>query len=345
MMPGTSYSYFREYAYPLCVSFFLCLSLTKLIIILLTRHKKFQPIRVEGPETHKAKAKTPTMGGLAISLSIAVSMLLFCNIRQYYNIIALILIVSFSLIGFLDDMMKVFFNDTKGFQGIKKLFLQLTITLLCMLYLCYSNQDYIDFGIKLPLINITIPFWYLMPLVYTLIICGSSNASNITDGLDGLLSIPVIFIAISILTVVFMFCSGSKFTNINLSYSLLNDLAKILFAVVGAFAAFMLYNRHPAKIFMGDVGSLMIGALLCYISVLLKIEIIYAVMAALFIGEIFSTILQVGYFKLTKGKRLFKMAPFHHHLEKSGWAEVKVTRTLWIFNFICCLAGIILIFL
>lgn len=334
-----------EYTYPLGVSFFLCLLLTKLIIFLLTRHKKFQPIRVEGPETHKTKVRTPTMGGLAMSFSIAASILLFCDIKQYYDIVALILIISFSFVGFLDDMIKVFFNNTKGFQGTKKLFLQLTITLFCMLYLCYSNQDYIDFGIKLPIINITIPFWHLMPMIYTLIICGSSNASNITDGLDGLLSIPVIFIALAMLMVVFTFYNGLKFVDIDLNYSLLNDLTKILLAIIGAFSAFMLYNKHPAKIFMGDVGSLMIGALLCYISILLKIEVIYAVMALLFIGEILSTILQVSYFKLTKGKRLFKMAPFHHHLEKSGWTETKVTRTLWAFNFICCLLGLILIYL
>ena len=119
----------------------------------------------------------------------------------------------------------------------------------------------------------------------------------------------------------------------------------ILSAIIGAFSAFMIYNKHPAKIFMGDVGSLMIGAVLCYISILLKVEIIYAIMALLFIIEIFSTILQVCYFKITNGRRLFKMAPFHHHLEKSGWSEIKVTGSLWVFNLICCLIGLSLVIL
>lgn len=344
-MFDTSSILFKECMYSLYTSFFLCLTLVKFVIIFLKKNKKFQPIRIEGPETHKVKAKTPTMGGLAISLSIVIPIVLFCDIKQYYNVILLILLVSFSFIGLLDDIVKVFYNNTNGFQGSKKLFLQLTITLFCMLYLCYSNQDYINFGIKIPILNISIPFLYLTPIVYTLIICGSSNASNITDGLDGLLSVPVILITASTLLIILSFFNGIKYTNIDINYYMLRDLTKVLFSIIGAFSAFMFYNKHPAKIFMGDVGSLMIGAILCYISILLKIEIIYAIMALLFIVEIFSTILQVTYFKFTKGKRLFKMAPFHHHLEKSGWPESRVTKTLWVFNLFYCLVGLILFFL
>lgn len=335
----------KDYIYVTCISFLLCFVLTKIIIVMLKKHKKFQPIRIEGPETHQAKAKTPTMGGCAISLSIIVPIILFCDIKKYYILIILILITSFSFIGLLDDIIKVFFNNTKGFQGSKKLFLQLTITTICMLYLCYSNQDYIDFGIKLPILNKSIPFLYLTPMIYTLIICGSSNASNITDGLDGLLSIPIILISISIILIINFSLNNIKFTNIYISNQMLNDLCIILFAIIGAFSAFMFYNKYPAKIFMGDVGSLMIGATLCYIAILLKIEMIYAIMALLFIIEIFSSILQVCYFRLTNGKRLFKMAPFHHHLEKSGWSEVKVTITLWTFSLICCIGGLILFYL
>ena len=331
--------------YSASLSFVVCLLLTKIIMILLKKHSKFQPIRVEGPETHFVKTKTPTMGGIAISLSIIVSLLTFCNTRNYYVFAMLILIITFSLIGLADDVIKVFFNNTKGFQGSKKLFLQLTITMITMLYLCYANQDYIDYGIKIPLLELNIPLLYLTPLVYTMIICGSSNASNITDGLDGLLSVPVIIISISFLIIIRHFYNGIKFTDIYTNDQMLDELSMILSAIIGAFSAFMIYNKHPAKIFMGDVGSLMIGAVLCYISILLKVEIIYAIMALLFIIEIFSTILQVCYFKITNGRRLFKMAPFHHYLEKSGWSEIKVTGSLWFFNLICCLIGLSLIIL
>ncbi len=310
----------------------------KYFIILLKKHNKFQPIREEGPTNHLiTKAKTPTMGGAIISISLIIGILLFCNLKLSSILITICLIFTFSIIGLLDDLIKVFFNNTKGFQGSKKLILQLLITSICMLYLGYSNYEYLNSGVILPLFDVEIPLGNLILTFYTFIICGSSNAANITDGLDGLLSVPIIIISTTLFIITLLLMNNyHSLYIIQPSYDLLYNILIILILIITIFSTFMIYNHHPAKIFMGDVGSLMIGAVLCYISILLKIEILYGIMSFLFIFEISSTIIQIAYFKLTKGKRIFKMAPFHHHLEKCGWSENKIVFSMWIFTFICC---------
>jgi phospho-N-acetylmuramoyl-pentapeptide-transferase len=316
----------------------------KYFILLLKKHKKFQPIRVEGPESHYIKQKTPTMGGLIINISLLINILLFCNLKSPYVLIAVGLIVIYSMVGLSDDVIKVFYNNTKGFAGAKKLILQSAVTAIFILYLCYVDKNYLSYGIFLPLFNITIPFGSFIVAVYLLIICGSSNAANITDGLDGLLSVPVIMIATSFLVMILFMFRGHNFSGVTVDESLLRDLSIILVGIIAVFSSFMIYNHHPAKIFMGDVGSLPIGAIFCYISILLKVEILYAIMSILFIVEIMSSIIQVVYFKMTNGKRIFKMAPIHHHFEKCGFSETQIVHSMWLFTFACCAVALGLYF-
>lgn len=324
--------------YVCILSFFISFFGLKYFIILLKKHNKFQPIRVEGPESHiLTKAKTPTMGGVIMTLSILTSILCFCNLKLPYIQVMIGFIIIFSIVGLLDDVFKVFLNNTKGFAGAKKLIIQLITASAGVLYLMSYNTDYLSYQIYLPIFNCELNFGIFIAAIYVLIICGSSNASNITDGLDGLLSIPVILISITYAIIVALMLNGYYFSEIAISNELLWNILIVLCSIIASFSCFMIYNHHPAKIFMGDVASLMIGALLCYISILLKVEILYGIMSILFIVEIMSSVLQVACYKITHGqKRIFKMAPFHHHLEKCNWSETKIVWSMWAFVFVCC---------
>ena len=324
------YKYFNTDWYLLIV--FLCNFLLSTVLInslikLLKKHSKFQPIREEGPKTHFKKTKTPTMGGLAFNLSMLVNMFLFCDLSSYYTWITIFLFVSFSLIGLADDIIKVFFRDSFGFRGSIKLILELLVGIISLFALAYFDGTYTATNIKIPLFNnwldlgiIAFPF-FIMALV------GSANATNITDGLDGLLSIPIIIIS-SFLAI---YVIKSNF-NIDFSNNIINIILVLLILISSSFIAFLIFNKHPAKIFMGDVGSLSIGALLFFIAYSLKIELFYAIMGLLFIIELTSTTLQILSYKLFK-KRIFKMAPIHHHFEKCGWSETKVVGCFWAFPF------------
>jgi phospho-N-acetylmuramoyl-pentapeptide-transferase len=308
------------------------------------KYSKFQPIRAEGPKTHQKKAKTPTMGGVVIVLAIVLNILLFCNLNSPHIAVAVFLLLIFFAIGLVDDIIKVFYSDSNGFKGSWKLLLQIFFVGIAVLYLCYRDTRYLTAGVALPIFNAVIPLGILTPAFYVLIMCGSSNAANFTDGLDGLLAIPVIIISTVFLISAALLSNGCSYHGVQFDGKILQDIIVMMISVIAAFSSFFIYNRHPAKIFMGDTGSLMIGALLCYTAILLKIEIIYALAALLFIVEILSTMLQVAYFRITNGKRLLKMAPFHHHLEKIGWSEKKVVVSMWIFNLICCSVAFMLFY-
>jgi phospho-N-acetylmuramoyl-pentapeptide-transferase len=305
------------------------------------KHRKFQPIRAEGPESHQKKVGTPTMAGLAVSLVILLDMILFCDLGSPQIQVAIYFVIVFSAIGLADDVLKVFWDNPKGFQGSKKLVLQLLLTAGGILYLFYRNPEYLSSDLLLPF-GLRFPLYALAPVFYVLIICGSSNAANMTDGLDGLLAVPVMAIGVTMLATL-VTPWGQHYFSAMLDRRLLFDLIIILTAIVASFGGFLVYNIHPAKVFLGDVGSLMIGSLLCYIAILLGIELAYGLMATLFIVEILSTVLQIGCFKIT-GRRLFKMAPFHHHLEKSGMAEKKVVTMLWFFNLGCCFFAFLMLY-
>ena len=320
-----------------------CLGINFLIKSL-KKHHKFQPIRVEGPESHMLKAKTPTMGGLAFNLSMILSILLFCNLRLQTTYMFITIILGFGLIGLIDDIMKVFFNDTIGFKGYIKLILEIALASIVLMWCIYQNNVYLTNSFLFPFFNKWISFGFLA-LPFTIIaMAGSSNATNITDGLDGLLSMPIIFVSLTLLSIVLFFLNENQINNLIFIDEIeLINIAKLLVIIIGAFSAFLCFNKHPAKIFMGDVGSLTIGALLFFIAFLLKIELYYAIMALLFIVELSSTFLQVLFYKITK-KRIFKMAPIHHHFEKSGWPETKVVACFWGFSLISCLLSLLLLF-
>jgi phospho-N-acetylmuramoyl-pentapeptide-transferase len=324
-------------------SFIFCVLGIKILLHYMRKYRKFQPIRIEGPESHQKKAKTPTMAGIVVSLSLLFNITLFCDLKSPQILVALGLIAAFSCIGLLDDVIKVFYDDTNGFRGSKKLILQLLSAATGILYLCLRNPEYASVSLLIPLTNLRVPLYILTPAFYMLIVCGSSNAANMTDGLDGLLAVPVILISATFMAMLTIPGSRQYFYGL-LGRDAVFDLTMVIASTMASFCGFLIYNIHPAKIFLGDVGSLMVGALLCYIAILLRVELIYALMATLFIVEILSTMLQIGYYKITKGRRLFRMAPFHHHLEKSGMSEISVVNRLWFFSLVCCLLALALLY-
>lgn len=321
-------------------NFLLSSFLTKALILVLKKHSKFQPIRTDGPRAHLHKARTPTMGGLAFNASAIISILLFCDLHLCYTWIGLFLFVSFSLIGLIDDAMKIFLGDSFGFRGSVKLILELTIGAIAILALAYFDQNYMMSSMKLPLFNVWLDFGIIGFPFFLIALVGSANATNVTDGLDGLLSIPVVIITL----LLFLYVIYSKNFNIELTKNLINLILTELLIICSSFLSFFTFNKHPARIFMGDVGSLSIGAFLFFIAYLLKIELFYAVMGMLFVIELTSTALQVFYHIAFK-KRIFKMAPLHHHFEKCGINEVDVVKYFWIFSAFTSLVGFALVLL
>jgi phospho-N-acetylmuramoyl-pentapeptide-transferase len=308
---------------------------------------EYQPIRnaVYGYEVtvdHSKKAKTPTMAGAVIIGSVLLNILLFTHLKSNTTIGYLILIISFGFVGFLDDFIKVYYGLYDGFQGSKKLIIQAVFSAIVSMLIIYDNINYLTLPVFIPILNINLYLDICTACFFIIIIIGSSNATNITDGLDGLLSVPVILICLTFIFIILFDLFDIKQLPIILDKNVLMDIVIILLSIASCFAGFLFFNIHPAKIFMGDVGSLFVGAVLCYTSILLKIEFLYALMALLFIWEIFTSALQVSYYRITEGKRIFKMAPFHHHLEKCGWSEKKIVHTMWGFCFGCCLLSIII---
>lgn len=312
----------------------------KYLISYLKSHEAFQPIRVEGPEGHLiTKQKTPTMGGIVLSLAVLCSGLLFCKPDDIYVIGALIISTSFAIIGLIDDVIKVFYKNTNGFKGSIKFILQVLISGMVILWLLDSGSSIMnDQSIFIPYFKVMLYIGILfIPFLITVIV-GSTNAVNLTDGLDGLVIVPVMICAF-VMGLISIFASQDMIF-VRANQDNLSQLSIICSAVIGSGFGFFLYNRHPAKIFMGDVGSLMYGSLLGCLAVMLGHEIFYAIAGLLFVIEASSSILQVASYKLFK-KRIFKMAPIHHHFEKMGWSERKVVYVFWSFSVICMLIAIL----
>jgi phospho-N-acetylmuramoyl-pentapeptide-transferase len=310
---------------------------------------EYQPIRkvelgFEVTVDHSKKAKTPTMGGVVIVGVILLNILLFTRITSYQIIGYLLLTLSFAFVGFLDDFVKIYYGLYDGFQGSKKLIIQVVFAAIVSILIIADNINYFNLPIFVPILNITVHLDIFGACFFILIITGSSNATNITDGLDGLLSVPIILICLTFISIIALDLSGVKPLPLMLEKKELVDIIVVLSSMASCFAGFLVFNLHPAKIFMGDVGSLFGGAVLCYTAILLKIEFLYAIMALLFIWEIFTSALQVSYYRMSGGKRIFKMAPFHHHLEKSGWSEKKIVWTMWGFCLGCCLLSVVVYF-
>lgn len=311
------------------------------------KKKKFgDSIREEGPESHYSKQGTPTMGGLLIILSILFSISISGNFTNKFNIFLFFMTIIFSSIGFYDDYLKLT-QSKKGLSGKKKLLAQTFMTLIVFIFIYKFGlvNNTIDFSIINPFVKKS--YIYIGPFVFFLfmffVIVGTSNALNLTDGLDGLLSSQVVVVSACLILISYATGHYNIATYINTYY--IKDAAEItvfLASIVGGFLGFLWYNFYPAQVFMGDVGSLTIGGLLGTIFILLKQELLLPIMGIIFFVEALSVMIQVYSFKKYK-KRVFKMAPIHHHFEKLGMPETKVTIRFLIVTIIFCLFALIIL--
>ncbi len=340
------------------------------VIRRLTELKIGQPVRGYGLETHLSKSGTPTMGGVLILMSIAVSTLLWFDLSNRFVWIVLMVTLGFGAIGWVDDWRKVVNKDPEGMRSREKYFWQSVIGLLAALYLVFSISEssnlkvfelFINWvrsgfdvdlppkaGLQLPFFKeVSYPLGVLGFVVLTyLVIVGSSNAVNLTDGLDGLAIMPVVMVGSAL--GVFAYVTGSSVYSRYLFFPYIPGSGELLIfcaAMAGAGLAFLWFNAHPAQVFMGDVGALALGGALGTIAVIVRQEIVLAIMGGIFVAEAFSVMLQVAYFKYTKkrfgtGRRILKMAPLHHHFEKSGWQETQVVVRFWIITMLLCLIGL-----
>jgi phospho-N-acetylmuramoyl-pentapeptide-transferase len=340
------------------------------VIRRLTSLKIGQPIRGYGMESHLSKSGTPTMGGVLILLSIAISTLLWFDLSNRFVWIVLIVTLGFGAIGWVDDWRKVVNKDPEGMRSREKYLWQSVIGLLAALCLVFSisensNARVLDlfvqwvmsgFEVSLPLkAGLQVPFFKEITyplgvlgfvLLTYLVIVGSSNAVNLTDGLDGLAIMPVVMVGSAL--GVFAYVTGSSVYSKYLFFPHIPGSGELLIfcaAMAGAGLAFLWFNTHPAQVFMGDVGALALGAALGTIAVIVRAEIVLAIMGGIFVVEALSVMAQVTYFKYTKkkygeGRRILKMAPLHHHFEKSGWKETQVVVRFWIITMLLCLVGL-----
>ena len=316
--------------YASLTAFFICFLLGPWIIRKLSGLQVGQYIRDDGPQSHLSKAGTPTMGGLLIVFSIVASTLLWSDLTNYFTWIVLFVIISYGLVGFIDDYLMQIKKRNKGLNVRNKLMLQFGLALITG-YLVYASPDFST--------QVTIPFFKkLSPdlgwgyiLFAAFVIVGASNAVNLTDGLDGLAIGPVIIAAATYM--IFAYVAGhikiADYLQINYVVGS-GEVAILCGTLAGAGMGFLWFNSYPAQIFMGDVGSLSLGAGLGTIAVITKQEILLVLVGGLFVVEALSVIFQVGFFKMTSGRRIFKMAPLHHHFELKGWPEPKVIVRFWI---------------
>ncbi|WP_099468541.1 phospho-N-acetylmuramoyl-pentapeptide-transferase [Konateibacter massiliensis] len=293
------------------------------VIKYLTKLKAGQTVRDDGPQTHLKKTGTPTMGGVLILLSIVIVSLFY--IQRYPKIIPILFVtLGFGIIGFLDDYIKVVLKRSLGLTAVQKMAGEIMVTVIFAYYLInftdvglemlvpFTNGAYIDIGVL------------AIPLMFIAII-GTVNGVNFTDGLDGLASSVTVLVAAFFSLAAIMKGSGVE---------------PITCAVVGSLLGFLLFNAHPARVFMGDTGSLALGGFVAATAYMLKMPLFILIVGLIYLVEVMSVILQVSYFKLTHGKRIFKMAPIHHHFELCGWAETKVVTIFTIITAILCLIGL-----
>ena len=340
------------------------------VIRKLTELKIGQPVRGYAMETHLSKSGTPTMGGVLILFAIAISTLLWFDWSNRFVWIVMLVTFGFGAIGWVDDWRKVVNKDPEGMRSREKYFWQSVIGLVAALYLVFSISEvsnarvwelfvgWVSSGITVdlpPATALLVPFFkeITYPLgvigfviLSYLVIVGASNAVNLTDGLDGLAIMPVIMVGSAL--GIFAYVTGSSVYSKYLLFPHIPGTGELLIfcaAMAGAGLAFLWFNAHPAQVFMGDVGALALGGALGTIAVIVRQEIVLAIMGGIFVVEALSVMLQVTWFKYTKrrygeGRRLLKMAPLHHHFERSGWAETQVVVRFWIITMLLCLIGL-----
>ncbi|MFQ3235218.1 MAG: phospho-N-acetylmuramoyl-pentapeptide-transferase [Paraglaciecola sp.] len=300
-----------------------------------------QTVRSDGPQTHLVKSGTPTMGGLLILAAIVISVLLWADLSNRYVWVTLAVVVGFGTIGFIDDYRKVVRKDPKGLIARWKYFWQSVIAIAVAWYLYANQQNPAETALLVPFFKDIMPQMGIFFMVMTyFVIVGTSNAVNLTDGLDGLAIVPTVLVAGAF--AIFAYATGNiNFSAyLNIPYlPLTSELVIVCTAIVGAGLGFLWFNTYPAMVFMGDVGSLALGATLGVIAVLVRQEIVLFIMGGVFVAETLSVILQVGSFKL-RGQRIFRMAPIHHHYELKGWPEPRVIVRFWIISLILVLVGL-----
>ncbi len=312
-----------------------------IIDLLRVRQGKGQPIREDGPQSHLAKRGTPTMGGLMILSGVLVSTLLWANLQNMYVWIVLIVTLTFGLIGFYDDYLKVTKQTASGFSGRLRLGVELAVAGLATYGLTLLAKPDLATTLTLPFFkNLLIELGPFFILLGIFVIAGAGNAVNLTDGLDGLAIVPVMIAAATFGLIAYL--SGNfKFANYLQIHFIegTGELAVVCGALIGAGLGFLWFNAPPAMIFMGDTGSLALGGALGSIAVATKHEIVLAIVGGLFVLETLSVIIQVTSYKLT-GKRVFRMAPLHHHYEQKGWKESTVVVRFWIISVVLALIGL-----
>jgi len=328
-----------------------------------------QPIRDYAMQSHMIKSGTPTMGGVLILIGIGTSTLLWADLTNRFVWIVMLVTFGFGAIGWVDDWRKVVHKDPEGMRSREKYMWQSLIGLLAALYLVFSISESSNlrvlelfyswmqsgFDVNLPpKAGLLLPFMkevsyplgvFGFVILTYLVIVGSSNAVNLTDGLDGLAIMPVVMVGSAL--GVFAYVTGSSVYSKYLIFPYIPGSGELMIfcaAMAGAGLAFLWFNTHPAQVFMGDVGALALGGALGTIAVIVRQEIVLAIMGGIFVVEALSVMLQVGYFKYTKkkygeGRRILKMAPLHHHFEKSGWTETQVVVRFWIITMLLCLVG------
>lgn len=315
----------------------------KMIDIFRRWQKGGQPIREDGPQSHVlTKQGTPTMGGLIILAIFFLSVFLFCDLKNQYIWVICAVTFGYSVLGFFDDYFKVKKRNTKGVAAKGKLIVQFLIAVGAIFWInsIANNDDF--FKVAIPLFDdFSINLSYLYVIFGLIVIVGSSNGVNLTDGLDGLASIPIIAAA-KALSIIALF-SGTLYLSKFFSLPSIAGTAEIFVltsALCGSVLGFLWFNANPAKIFMGDVGSLSMGGTLGTIAIIIKQELVFAIIAGLFVVESLSSMLQIAYYRKTGGKRLFLMAPIHHHYEKKGWSEVNVVKRFWIVSIMLAILGV-----
>jgi len=343
----TTYSFFNVFRYitfrtiyAAITALIICFVIGPWMIRKLQALRIGQMIREDGPDSHLAKQGTPTMGGILIIFAVTISTLLWSNLTVGYVWLTVMVMIGFGLIGFLDDYRKLTRQNSRGVPGKVRLAAEIAIALFVSILL------FIKPGFNS---NVTIPFFKtVLPnigwgyvLLSTFIIVGTANAVNLTDGLDGLAIGPAITCFMTYLLFAYFAGNVKIAAYLQLPYVAgTGELSIFCGAVVGAGIGFLWYNTYPAQVFMGDVGALSLGGTLGTLAILTKQEILLAIVGGIFVMETFSVIFQVGWFKLTKGRRIFRMAPIHHHFELKGWPEPKVIVRFWIISILLALVAI-----
>ena len=312
------------------------------VIRKLTALKIGQSVRSDGPQTHLVKAGTPTMGGALILVSVAVTTLLWADLSNAYVWVALFTLIGFGVIGWVDDWRKVVEKNSRGLPSRWKYFWQSVIGLAVAFYLWNSASLPAHTDLIIPFLKhatLTLSAVAFIALTYFVIV-GSSNAVNLTDGLDGLAILPTVMVASAL--AIFAYVAGNAVFSRYLGMPFIpgaGELAIFCAAMAGAGLAFLWFNAYPAEVFMGDVGALALGAALGVVAVIVRQEIILFIMCGVFVVETLSVMVQVASFKLT-GKRVFRMAPIHHHYELKGWKENQVVVRFWIISMMLVLIGL-----